>query len=140
MSLLPSQLALLEDAAIDILADLASSGATTDEATLCRTLHRVTGIRLAPSDPMIDELLGRVGLRSWEDRGVVLTALITAGAPSGAPSDAKTDAPSDAPRTTRSFAEVAHAVGLLAGPADTDSREVAEAAAAHRDIIWARRR
>lgn len=58
------------------LAGLARDRRDTDYSTFCRELRRRAGVAPDPHDHALRTLLGRIATRSYEDKQVVITALI----------------------------------------------------------------
>lgn len=66
----------MERHGLDYLEELAREGRDTDYSTFCAAVRGRAGVAPDPHDHSLPELLRRVGTRSYEDRGVILTALI----------------------------------------------------------------
>lgn len=64
------------DVGLSHLEDLASSGGNTDYTTFCSEVSRRAGTSPQPGDHALAFLLGDIARRSFDDRGVVVTALV----------------------------------------------------------------
>lgn len=64
------------DAGLAYLEGLASSGGNTDYTTFCSEVGRRAGTSPQPGDHALAFLLGDIARRSFDDRGVVVTALV----------------------------------------------------------------
>jgi hypothetical protein len=72
----PERWESMVDAGLTYLEQLAATGGHCDYTTFCREVARVSGSAPQPGDHALASLLGDIGRRSYEHRGVVVTALV----------------------------------------------------------------
>ncbi len=64
------------DAGLEFLESLAERGGHTDYTSFCRQVRTKADVALEPGDHALSHLLGAIARRSYDSRGVVVTALV----------------------------------------------------------------